>query len=210
MASQIHKYNAKMRVPVISRLIAPSYPCQVCGECHREFEPTETKHHCRACGGGFCDKCSSKYMAVPWRGWGNIPVKVCLSCYKNAQRQEKHGTNKTSTANNSSCPGSESNVRARYVGEAVQSAVGLLTGAISYPKGAIVESARPDYWVPDAKIKYCYKCKEEFGPSDSKHHCRVCGEGFCGKCSSHQRPVPSRGWESQVRVCDLCVDRTDL
>ena len=47
---------------------------------------------------------------------------------------------------------SEANVTARYVGEVMQSAVGLVTGAISYPKGVIVESARPVYWVSDDKI----------------------------------------------------------
>lgn len=203
---------------------------QVCGECQKEFESAETKHHCRACGGGFCDKCSSKYMAVPWRGWGNIPVRVCLSCYKNVHRQHTLHRHRTSNEEKSNTkvskgsgvqlagknisvgtkPDSDDNVTARYVGEVVQSAIGLMTGAISYPKGFIVESARPDYWVPDANLKSCHKCKDEFGSTDSKHHCRACGEGFCGKCSSRQRPVPSKGWDNPVRVCDLCINRTDL
>ena len=201
----------------------------MCGECQKAFVSTETKHHCRACGGGFCDKCSSKYMAVPWRGWGNIPVRVCLSCYKNDHKKHTHHRYRTNdedktntkprkgsgaqpagkTSSAGAKPDSE-NVTARYVGEVMQSAIGLVTGAISYPKGVIVESARPDYWVPDVKIKSCHKCKVEFDPTDSKHHCRACGEGFCGKCSSHQRAVPSKGWSNPVRVCDLCVDRTDL
>lgn len=43
----------------------------------------------------------------------------------------------------------------------------------------------------------------------SKHHCRACGQGVCGPCSSHIRPVPSRGWDHPVRVCDGCHARTE-
>lgn len=209
---------------------------QVCGDCKKEFGHSETKHHCRACGGGFCEKCSSKTMPVPWRGWGNIPVRVCNACHtqhhgktdKKTQNKEKttkesssnvdshktvlvtEKTNVDSKQRQKNVESTETNVTARYVGEAMQSAIGLVSGAISYPKGVIVESARPVYWVPDDKITVCYNCKSEFGSQDSKHHCRACGRGFCDKCSTHQLPVPSRGWDYPVRVCNSCATRTDL
>jgi zinc finger FYVE domain-containing protein 1 len=44
------------------------------------FEPTVNKHHCRACGEGFCEDCSSNVMPVPERGW-MAPVRVCDKCY---------------------------------------------------------------------------------------------------------------------------------
>ena len=144
-----------------------------------------------------------------------MPVRVCLSCHKQAQgshsqhRQKTHHGEKP-TSSSQTTEKAEDKVTARYMGEVMQSALGLVAGAMSYPKDFIVESARPDYWVPDSKIKNCRKCKSEFGPTDSKHHCRACGEGFCGKCSTHQSPVPSRGWDYPVRVCDLCVTRTDM
>ncbi len=152
-------------------------------------------------------------MAVPWRGWGNVPVRVCLSCYKYAKEKQSPRTRKGEyivSTHSEKTAGSENNVTARYMGEVVQSALGLVAGAMSYPKDAIVESARPTYWVSDSQIKRCYKCKSEFGASDSKHHCRACGEGFCSGCSTHQVSVPSRGWDYPVRVCDLCVHRRDL
>lgn len=43
----------------------------------------------------------------------------------------------------------------------------------------------------------------------SKHHCRACGQGVCGPCSTHIKPVPSRGWDHPVRVCDTCHARND-
>ena len=166
-------------------------------------------------------------MPVPWRGWGNIPVRVCHTCYKKyhgkeggggkkeekqlrekdkeraapTSAQEHHKPNKASTSEGTT---------ARYVGEMMQTAMGVVSGAMEYPRGVIVESARPVYWVPDSSIKRCHQCKQEFGLHDRKHHCRACGQGFCGKCSGKQRPVPSRGWDYPVRVCDSCARRKDL
>lgn len=37
-----------------------------------------------------------------------------------------------------------------------------------------------------------------------RHHCRSCGQAVCDDCSQNRRPVPERGWNSDVRVCDIC------
>lgn len=76
-------------------------------------------------------------------------------------------------------------------------------------QGFVKEVARPDYWVPDQDITQCHQCSKTFTPAMSKHHCRACGQGVCGPCSTHIRPVPSRGWDHPVRVCDGCHGRTD-
>lgn len=94
----------------------------------------------------------------------------------------------------------------------------------------IKDTARPDYWVPDAEAIRCHICKMLFGTaeelalahcsSDSpqspqkafkggdckRHHCRKCGQGVCADCSKTRRPVPERGWLDDVRVCDVCVN----
>ena len=54
---------------------------QKCAKCEELFTCSEQKHHCRACGKGFCTDCSSKRRPVPERGWGNDPVRVCDMCY---------------------------------------------------------------------------------------------------------------------------------
>lgn len=63
---------------------------KVCHKCHTVFQDNDTKHHCRACGEGFCDGCSSKAAPVPERGWGLAPVRVCDVCYE--QRASYAGT----------------------------------------------------------------------------------------------------------------------
>ncbi|KAG1708463.1 Zinc finger FYVE domain-containing protein 1 [Nymphon striatum] len=76
----------KMLTSWMADQIAPSYwvpnsEIMNCSHCHKVFEDIESKHHCRACGGGFCEDCSNKSRPVPERGWGNDPVRVCDNCY---------------------------------------------------------------------------------------------------------------------------------
>ncbi|TEA38160.1 zinc finger FYVE domain-containing protein 1 [Globicephala melas] len=181
--------------------IAPAYwrpNSQIlsCNKCATSFKDNDTKHHCRACGEGFCDSCSSKTRPVPERGWGPAPVRVCDNCYEarnsqldvtEAQADDEGGT-----------------LIARKVGEAVQNTLGAVVTAIDIPLGLVKDAARPAYWVPDHEILHCHNCRKEFSVKLSKHHCRACGQGFCDECSHDRRAVPSRGWDHPVRVCFNC------
>lgn len=51
-----------------------------CFKCRVKFSFITRKHHCRRCGGVFCDSCSSHRQAVPERGFHQL-VRVCDSCY---------------------------------------------------------------------------------------------------------------------------------
>ncbi|XP_069806192.1 zinc finger FYVE domain-containing protein 1 [Dendropsophus ebraccatus] len=181
--------------------IAPAYwkpNSQIleCTKCRIPFKDNDTKHHCRACGEGFCDSCSSKSRPVPERGWGLSPVRVCDCCY------DMRGTNIGVVDGGEDDEGGT--VIARKVGEAVQNTLGAVATAIDIPLGLMKDAARPTYWIPDHEITHCFNCKKEFNIKLSKHHCRACGQGFCGDCSSDKRPVPSRGWDHPVRVCVNC------
>lgn len=71
---------------VIKDSARPDYwlpDCQIskCGLCEKDFNELVTIHHCRRCGGGFCNECSTKSMPVPERGWGDVSVRVCDKCY---------------------------------------------------------------------------------------------------------------------------------
>ncbi|XP_072344034.1 zinc finger FYVE domain-containing protein 1 isoform X2 [Scyliorhinus torazame] len=166
-----------------------------CQKCNKPFEDQESKHHCRACGEGFCDDCSSKSRPVPERGWGSAPVRVCDECYEDAvikadvvhEDGDESGT-----------------IIARKVGEAVQNTFGAVATAIDFPLGLMKDAARPSYWVPDHEITNCCCCQKEFTTKMSKHHCRACGQGFCNECSQDRRAVSSRGWDHPVRVCVNC------
>lgn len=171
----------------------PNAEITECNGCKKVFQEAEQKHHCRACGEGFCHNCSNQKMPVPERGWGPSPVRVCKKCHskgpgKGQQAVEDDGKN----------------LLPRKVTEMAQSSLNMVSSVIEYPLHFVKEAARPSYWVSDQEITHCHGCKKSFTPKMSRHHCRACGQGFCHVCSDFQRPVPSRGWYHPVRVCRSC------
>lgn len=90
-----------------------------------------------------------------------------------------------------------------------------------YLADLIKDSARPSYWVPDSESPKCVVCEQPFGTAEeltaaaspshrraignrTRHHCRACGLAVCNPCSLGRRPVPERGWTTDVRICDHC------
>ncbi|XP_070579045.1 zinc finger FYVE domain-containing protein 1-like isoform X2 [Ptychodera flava] len=174
-------------------------------DCAKNFEEMGlTKHHCRGCGKGFCNDCTTKRRAVPERGWGQALVRVCDACYKTADATESKESREGSDEVDAN------QVTARKVGEVIGSTLSVVASAIEYPKGLVVDAARPAYWVPDNEIQNCCCCKQEFGSKLTIHHCRACGDGVCKDCSPNSKPVPSRGWDHPVRICKNCEALADL
>ncbi|KAF2076491.1 hypothetical protein CYY_002231 [Polysphondylium violaceum] len=57
------------------------------------------------------------------------------------------------------------------------------------------------FWVPDHSSFKCYDCSAEFTTFKRKHHCRLCGQIFCWKCSE-KTLTDNKG--QQIRVCNFC------
>ncbi|XP_066140552.1 hepatocyte growth factor-regulated tyrosine kinase substrate isoform X1 [Euwallacea fornicatus] len=55
----------------------------------------------------------------------------------------------------------------------------------------------------------CHRCRTAFGLVQRKHHCRNCGQVFCGQCSSKSTTLPKFGIEKEVRVCETCYDKVN-
>lgn len=60
-------------------------------------------------------------------------------------------------------------------------------------------------WDADSTTKECHDCKAPFTWTRRRHHCRLCGHIFCGKCSSGRRILVEG--QKAVRVCDTCKER---
>ncbi|XP_024409559.2 hepatocyte growth factor-regulated tyrosine kinase substrate isoform X1 [Desmodus rotundus] len=69
---------------------------------------------------------------------------------------------------------------------------------------AMFAAERAPDWV-DAEE--CHRCRVQFGVVTRKHHCRACGQIFCGKCSSRSSTIPKFGIEKEVRVCEPCYEQ---
>ncbi|XP_060712149.1 zinc finger FYVE domain-containing protein 1 [Hemiscyllium ocellatum] len=206
MIQSVSEYSARPSKAISSWLtdrVAPDYwrpntQITECHQCKKLFEEGDRKHHCRACGEGCCDACSSKSMPVPERGWGSAAVRVCDNCFRTAGE---------STGKELESAREGKGLLARRITEVAQSTLDTMTSAVEYPLGFVKEVARPDYWVPDHELVKCHRCAKPFSGTTAKHHCRACGLGICGQCSPELRTVPSRGWHHPVRVCLDCSEQ---
>lgn len=226
IGESIHSVSAKptqIAKQWMADQIAPSYwtpnsDLISCKKCDKPFiEIIEKKHHCRGCGKGFCDKCSSKRRVIPW--WSvSDKVRVCDECFEKktipepkifqTNRNSYYANNtQVSVSNNyQGLPVSSNNdLIGRKVTETVQDTIEMLHYATKVPIDLIKETARPSYWKPDHECVACKLCKKNFDEFLPLHHCRSCGDGVCHSCSPNLREVPSRGWETPVRVCNNCV-----
>merc|ERR1712013_771973 len=66
---------------------------------------------------------------------------------------------------------------------------------------AMFEADTAPQW---AAGEVCHRCRVAFSTFTRQHHCRACGQVFCGKCSSKSCVLPKFGIEREVRVCDSC------
>ncbi|XP_022663251.1 hepatocyte growth factor-regulated tyrosine kinase substrate-like isoform X2 [Varroa destructor] len=90
---------------------------------------------------------------------------------------------------------------------AVQDTMTIMRAAegVKFPQlkesDAMFSAQVPPEW-EDANC--CHLCRAQFSTFNRKHHCRKCGQVFCGKCSSQTAALPKLGIEKKVRVCDTC------
>jgi FYVE zinc finger len=75
-------------------------------------------------------------------------------------------------------------------------------------------------WIPDSERTKCARCGKVFTAINRKHHCRQCGDIFCGNCSKYEKHVKFPASKSAtisaktnkeaVRVCLTCLTLREL
>ncbi|CAG8526514.1 8495_t:CDS:10, partial [Ambispora leptoticha] len=89
----------------------------------------------------------------------------------------------------------------------------LLKEEYTFPKlekatsSVIIDTETPPEWT-DSDV--CTRCRTQFTTFNRKHHCRNCGQTFCGDCSSKTMALPHIGINDPVRVCDSCHMKRQL
>lgn len=75
----------------------PDEQAESCEGCREPFSFTRRRHHCRNCGGIFCNNCSEKRATIPDLK-DQDPVRVCDSCCKALSKPTKSGNHKEQNA----------------------------------------------------------------------------------------------------------------
>ncbi|SCU98012.1 LAFA_0G14862g1_1 [Lachancea sp. 'fantastica'] len=65
-----------------------------------------------------------------------------------------------------------------------------------------------EYWMKDESAKECFSCARPFTTFRRKHHCRICGQIFCGTCSFLSDGVKYQH-AGRMRVCRNCHTHFD-
>ncbi|WOL02593.1 1-phosphatidylinositol-3-phosphate 5-kinase FAB1B-like isoform X1 [Canna indica] len=79
-----------------------------------------------------------------------------------------------------------------------------------FPRRSEPANVSRNFWMPDHSCRVCYECDSQFTVFNRRHHCRLCGRIFCGKCTANFIPVasanPERAKEDceRIRVCNFC------
>lgn len=68
------------------------------------------------------------------------------------------------------------------------------------------EKMDPPKWVPDKNCNKCKSCNSSWSVTNRRHHCRKCGDLFCGKCAFRFIPIPQIGKLTPTRVCNNCFE----
>lgn len=79
------------------------------------------------------------------------------------------------------------------------------------PQMAEASTVSRDYWMPDQSCRVCYDCESQFTIFNRRHHCRICGKVFCGRCTVNTIPASVvDDWKydheegERIRVCSYC------
>ncbi|XP_062570524.1 myotubularin-related protein 4-like [Saccostrea cucullata] len=65
-------------------------------------------------------------------------------------------------------------------------------------------------WVPDHAVTHCAECEAGFSLLVRKHHCRNCGNIFCGNCSENFITIPQQNLMTPERVCNRCFSHHQM
>jgi len=78
--SQLHVDDMKEASAVLKEHVWKDNKTVVkCQQCEQVFSVARRKHHCRSCGGIFCNSCSDNTMPLPSSA---KPVRVCDCCHE--------------------------------------------------------------------------------------------------------------------------------
>ncbi|XP_075106449.1 uncharacterized protein LOC107831249 [Nicotiana tabacum] len=98
-----------------------------CQGCSSQFTFLNRKHHCRRCGGIFCNSCTQQRMVL--RGQGDSPVRICEPC----KRLEEAARFEMRYGHKSRAKGGSSRLASKSEDEALNQLLGKETASDVFP-----------------------------------------------------------------------------
>lgn len=77
-----------------------------------------------------------------------------------------------------------------------------------HARGVAPWALEEPHWVKDNEASNCKECQSKFDFVRRRHHCRRCGQIFCGKCCGTKVQFHRMGFVDPVRVCQKCAPAT--
>mmetsp|Transcript_5589 Transcript_5589/g.16456 ORF Transcript_5589/g.16456 Transcript_5589/m.16456 type:complete len:437 (-) Transcript_5589:56-1366(-) len=133
----------------------PDASCTGCQapRCGTQFETFQRRHHCRYCGGVFCDKCSSQSLLLPpqWEGLCGFatrdPQRVCDACALVLQPKQREWIDRNCNANRSNRL--EDDATTRYLNSPLRFTLGGEVRKAGYALRNLTTGV--NYWERDAE-----------------------------------------------------------
>jgi hypothetical protein len=96
-----------------------------------------------------------------------------------------HGTSSSSVNVNANASANNANAISRSGTSNSNSNSGSGGGP---PASSVATLSSP--WEFDDVQPWCSTCRDEFNPLNRRHHCRLCGKIYCGKCTNQRALIP--------------------
>ena len=185
-------------------------------ECRARFHWLyRRRHHCRGCGGVFCESCTSWKRPLPALGY-NYPVRVCQMCFQKDAPLAQAAPGMADGRNDSTCSGDTFEGNASVTDSLSESMThrSIRSHATAVSATAMASSTRPwvyrPLWRPDSQAQHCFDCQNKFSMFTRRHHCRGCGNVFCNDCTRRRLTLEHIGYFHPVRVCVVCASPKPL
>lgn len=179
-------------------------------ECKVKLTLIQRAHHCRRCGGTFCENCLQykrrlNHLANPDPD-GKL-YKVCKQCFEEGKDSEGVSISLTGlflelrlqshhTQSTTHLSIRDTSWRQRFNIEAecdrLISGFKVAVGNSELKRSlhemrtiiAVPEWQKSPYWALEVTADNCQNCKTKFSLIRKKHHCRLCSKSMCKSCSS--------------------------
>jgi hypothetical protein len=173
-----------------------------CKHCSQPFSVGRArKHHCRQCGDIFCQSCSAYHAKLNAEGEPDaygVTWRVCVKCFAGDGRIYIAPTTEHELATRM---GAQQDLMSQFTQALEESEkkrldqksklrdlANLRTKMADVRPADVRESSKAEQyrvaprWADDTGR--CARCQDSFGLMGKKHHCRLCGELFCERCSA--------------------------